>query len=73
MAESIIYRNHVSHATIAFFLLIIMNQEGYVWHMSMPAPLEKYSHPPFFPLCQNNSETLEFTKRIVNCIDLTVG
>lgn len=63
--ESIIYRNHVSHTTSAFFLLIIMNQEGYVWHMSMPEPLEKYSHTPFSPLCQNNSETLGFTKHII--------
>lgn len=73
MAESIIYRNHGSHSTSAFFLLIIMNQEGYVWYMSMSEPLEKYSHTPFFPLCQNNSETLGFTKRMVNYIDLAVG
>lgn len=50
MAESILYRNHVSHSASAFFLLIIMNQEGYVWNMSMPEPLEKYSHTLFVPL-----------------------
>lgn len=54
MAESIMYRNHVSHSASAFFLLIIMNQEGYVWNMSMSEPLEKYSHTPFVSLCQNN-------------------
>lgn len=49
MAESIIYRNHVSYSTSAFFLLIVMNQKGYIWYMSMPEPLEKYSHTPFPP------------------------